>query len=302
MTTNLAMIADLSRPGAYGIFGDYDTYEDEWSEIYTKHHSDMAQENTVQVKFLPLASEIAEGTPFPTADMESRYTTTFYHKTFGMTFVITQNAIEDNLYQREFPETLRRLKKSLRETKNTVSMIPFNNAFDPALPLADGKPLISLSHPTDYGPIANGFSTVVDLSEGAVEALSTLGEKFRDLAGILCHTKIEKLIVPPSLSWTAERLTGSVYRTGTNLSDISAIYSRGTIPKGYRVNHYLTDENAYFFLTNEKQGFKHFVKKGIEIDMYTDFASKNLLTSAHERYSFGNDDWRALLAGGRAAV
>lgn len=302
MTTNLAMIADLSRPGAKSIFGNYATYKDEWSEIYTTHSSDKAWENTIQMKYLPLAVERQEGAGTATADMESRYMTTFYHKVFGLQFIITKIAIEDNLYKDKFPMIMQSLKRSLLATKNTVAMTVLNNAFDPGFPQADGKALISLGHPTDFGLIANGFNSIVDLSEGAIEASATLAERFRDLAGVLCNTKLDKLIVPPALSWTAERLTTSVYRVGTPNNDPSAIYSRGTLPNGYRVNHYLTNDNGYFFLTDTPDTFKHFIRNPIDIDMYTDFSSDNLLTKATERYCFGNDDWRGVVGGGVAAV
>lgn len=293
MTINVAQIQNLLRPGLAAVFGDYPQYPAEWSEIFERHTSDKAVEIEVEVKLLGLASIKQEGASVAYGDMGQRYVTNYVHRYAAIGFIITRQAMKDNLYQSRFPLQAKALKNSLAQTKEILGASVLNNGFDTNYPIGDGKPVFSTAHPIDGGTVANTFTVQADLNETSLQDAIVSISKFKDAAGLRIMTKPTKLIVPTELQFTAERLLKSEFRVGTANNDINAMYSIGSVPQGYRINHFLTDTNAWFLLTDAPNGFKYYEREAIETDVYTDFDTDNLKAKAIERYSFGVSNFRA---------
>jgi hypothetical protein len=293
MAINTTAIANLLRPGLAAVFGDYAMYPAQWPEIYETHDSDKAVEIEVEMKMLGLAQIRAEGAPTAVDTMGQRIVTSYVHRYVGLSFNITRQAIMDNLYKTKFPLMVQALKKSMSQSKDILGASVLNNGFNPAYPIGDGQPLYSLNHPIDSGVVANMPSVPAQLNEASIESAIVTIQQFQDQAGLIVQTKPRKMIVPPQLQFTADRLLESAFRTNTANNDISAIYNISAIPQGYRVNQYLTNPNAWFILTDASNGFKHYIREPIETGVYTDFATDNLLAKAIERYSFGNSNFRS---------
>lgn len=293
MTINTTAIRDLLRPGLAAVFGDYPMYPSQWPELFTKHTSDKAVEIEVEVKLLGLASIKAEGASVQYDSMGQRYVTNYVHRYAAIGFIITKQAMKDNLYQSRFPMQAKALKDSLAQTKEVLGSAVFNNGFDTNYPIGDGKPVFSTTHPIDGGVVANTPTTQADLNETSLQAAIEAIQAFKNAAGLKVMVKPQKLIVPPALQWTAERLLKSEFRTNTANNDISALVSTSAIPQGWRCNQFLTDTNAWFVMTNADNGFKYYEREAIETDVYTDFDTSNLKAKAEERYSFGVTNFRA---------
>jgi len=292
MAINTTQIRDLLRPGLAAVFGDYDMYPSQWSEIFTKHTSDKAVEIEVEIKMLGLAAIKAEGASVAYDTMGQRYVTNYLHRYVGIGFIITRQAIKDNLYKSRFPMQAKALKDSFGQTKEVLGAAVLNNGFDTNYPIGDGKPVYSTTHPIDTGTVANTFTVQADLNETSLQDAIVAIQKFRAASGLRVMVKPEKLIVPPELQWQANRLLNSQFRTDTANNDESAIYNTSAVPQGYRVNQFLTDTNAWFLMTNCDDGFKYYDREPLEIDMYTDFDNDNLKVKGIERYSFGVSNFR----------
>lgn len=301
MAINTTAIANLLRPGLKAVYGDYPQYPSQWSEIFETHDSDKAVEVEVEMKFLGLAQIRPEGAPTATDTMGQRIVTSYVHKYLALQFHITRQAIKDNLYKTRFPLMAKALKKSMAQTKEIMGASVLNNAFSNNFPIGDGKSLINLNHPIDGAVVANGFSVAVDLNEAAIEAAIPIIQQFKDQAGLICMTQPLKIINPTQLQFTSDRLLESSFRTGTNNNDISAMYNMKSIPQGYRTNQFLTSPKAWFILTDAPDSMKHYVREAIEVDVYTDFSTDNLMAKAVERYSFGVSNFRGIFGGGVAA-
>lgn len=288
MAINTSAIANLLRPGLADVFGDYPTYASQWTEIFDRHTSIMQQEIEVETRLLGMAEIRAEGasTAFDNA-MGQRWITTYLHKYVSLGFIVTRQALKDNLYKNKFDMQSRALKRSMLQTKEVLGASVLNNGFSTSYPGGDGQPLYSTSHPIDGATYANTFSTQADLNETALNDANVIIQQFKDQAGLIVMTKAKKLIVPPQLAWTADRLLGSKYRTDTANNDINPIASTQMIPDGYRVNQFLTDTNGWFIKTDADSGFKYYEREKLEIDMFTEFDNDNLKVKALERYSFG---------------
>ncbi len=293
MTINTAQIQQLLRPGLAEVFGDYPMYPAEFSEIFSVHTSDKAVEIEVEMKLLGLASTKAEGAPTAFQDMGQRVISTYYHRYTSVGFIITRQAQKDNLYESQFPLQAQSLRNSMLQSKEVNGASVLNNGFSASFPGGDGVALFSTAHPIDTGTFSNTPSVQTDLNESSLQDAIVTISLFRDQAGLITMTKPEKLIVPSQLQFTADRLLHSQFRTGTANNDINAIYNIGCVPQGYRVNHFLTDTNAWFLLTDAPNGLKHYVREKLETDVFTDFTSSNLLAKAIERYSFGWSNSRA---------
>lgn len=293
MPINTGAIANLLRPGIKSVFGDYAQYPSMWSDIFEVHTSDKATEYEVELKMLGLAMIRPEGSPTAVDTMGQRIVTQYTHKYVGLSFTITRQALMDNLYKTRFPLMVRALKKSMAQTKEILGASVLNNGFNAAYPIGDGQPVFSVNHPIDGGVFANTFNVQSDLNEASLESAIIAIQQFKDQAGLICMNKPVKLIVPPQLQFTAERLMSSVYRVNTANNDPSAIYNLSSIPQGYRTNQFLTNPSAWFILTDADDGFKHYVREKIEVDVYADFATDNLMAKALERYSFGISNPRA---------
>lgn len=293
MPINTGAIANLLRPGLKAVFGDYAQYPSNWTEIFEVHTSDKATEYDVEMKMLGLAQIRPEGSPTAVDTMGQRIVNQYTHKYVGLSFNITRQALMDNLYKTRFPMMVKALKKSMAQTKEILGASVLNNGFNVNFPIGDGQPLYSLNHPIDGGVVANTPTVQADLNEASLESAIVSIQQYKDQAGLICMTKPQKLIVPPQLQFVAERLLGSSYRTNTNNNDISATYNLTSIPHGYRTNHFLTNPSAWFIVTDADDGFKHYVREKIEVDVYADFSTDNLMAKAIERYSFGNSNFRS---------
>lgn len=294
---NTGQIAQLLRPGLKAAFGMYPTYPEQWTEIFKTIPSDKFQEIEVELKFLGPADIKPEGQPIATDTMGQRIVTNYIHKRIGLSFTITKEAIEDNLYQNQFPQQAESLRNSLRITKNILGANVLNNAFNPAYPIGDGQPLCSTTHPIDGGVFSNTFGAgnpAVGFSEAGVEAAIVAIQKYPMQSGILSQTMATKIIIPRELQFNASRLLNSTYRTGTADNDISALYHNDYIPQGYRVNQFLTSPTAWFVLTDADNGFKHFQRTPVQTDTYVDYPTDNVMAKATERYSFGCSNSRAI--------
>lgn len=296
MSINTTKIVNLLRPGLAAVFGDYASYPSQHSEIYEVYDSDKAVEIEVEMRMLGLGQIRAEGAPTAVDNgMGQRTVTSYVHRYVALSFSITRQALKDNLYKTKFPLMVRALKKSMAQTKEILGASVLNNGFSANFPIGDGQPVFSAVHPIDGGVVSN-LGVAADLNEASLESMLIQSQQFRDPAGLLIQTKPVKLIVPPQVQYSADRLLASSFRTNTNTNDISSIYNQSSVPQGYRVNQYLTSPSAWFMLTDAPDGFKHYVREAIETDVYADFQTDNLLAKAVERYSFGISNFRAGLA------
>ena len=293
---NTGQISTLLRPALQAVFGLSKPYPDQWEEIFKTYQSDLYQEIDVEMKYLGAADVKAEGAAIATDSMGQRNINTYVHRRVGLSFVITREAIDDNQYQRQFPENTRSLKCSLATTKNTFGANILNNAFNPAHSIGDGQPVCSRSHPIDGGVYSNSLEgqATVDFSEAGVEQAIIEIQKFPMQSGILSQTMPKKLILPRELQFAASRLLDSKFRVDVANNDINALYHNDYIPGGYKINQYLTSPSAWFLLTDAEDGLKHFQRSAVETDTYVDFATDNIMVKATERYSFGVSNPRGI--------
>jgi hypothetical protein len=296
MTINTTAIRSLLRPGLADVFGDYDDFPAEWTEIFEKHTSDMQQEIEVETKLLGLAEIKAEGASTHFEDMGQRSITNYIHKYVAIGFIITRQAIKDNLYKARFPLQAKALKSSMMQTKEVLGAAILNNGFSTSFPIGDGKPVFSLTHPIDNGFVANTPTVQTDFNETALEDAITAIGNFKDAAGLRKQFKVTKLIVPNGLQFTADRVLHSQYRTQTANNDINATFHMGSVPGGWTMNHYLTDTNAWFLMTDCEGAFKYYSREPIETDVWTDFDTDNMKARALERFSFGCSNFRGAYA------
>lgn len=294
MTINTGLLPDLLRPGLKGIQTDLADYPAVWKEIYTQLTSDKNIEYTVEMKLLGLAQFKTEGTAMATDNMNEFLKTPFYNKTVGLSFIITREAIEDNLYKEFFPLSSKALKESLIQFKLIQGAAAFNNGFNPAFPLADGQSYFSLMHPIANGVVPNTFAIPAQLNETSLQDAIVGIQLFRSAAGNLMTAEPMALLVPPQLQFTADVLLKSEYKTGTNFNDRSAIFNMRSVPKGAINYHFLTNPNAWFLLTDRTDGLKYFQRRAVDIDSFADTTgTQNVSVGATERYSFGVDNFRS---------
>lgn len=294
---NTGQIAQLLRPGLKAVFGQYPTYPEQWTEIFKTYQSDKYQEIEVEMKYLGAADIKPEGQPIATDSMGQRIVTNYIHKRVGLSFTITKEAVEDNLYQNQFPQQAISLRNSLRVTKNILGANVLNNAFNAAYPIGDGQSVCSANHPIDGGVFSNAFGNAtpnVDFSEAGVEQAIILIQKFPMQSGILSQTMAKKLILPRELQFAASRLLNSAFRVDVANNDINALYHNDYIPDGYKINQYLTSATAWFIITDAEDGLKHFQRTPVETDTYVDYPTDNVMAKATERYSFGVSNPRGI--------
>lgn len=294
---NTGQIAQLLRPGLKAVFGQYPTYPEQWTEIFKTYQSDKYQEIEVEMKYLGAADIKPEGQPIATDSMGQRIVTNYIHKRVGLSFTITKEAVEDNLYQNQFPQQAISLRNSLRVTKNILGANVLNNAFNAAYPIGDGQSVCSATHPIDGGVFSNAFGNGapnVDFSEAGVEQAIILIQKFPMQSGILSQTMAKKLILPRELQFAASRLLNSAFRVDVANNDINALYHNDYIPDGYKINQYLTSATAWFIITDAEDGLKHFQRTPVETDTYVDYPTDNVMAKATERYSFGVSNPRGI--------
>ena len=285
------------EPGLNALFGlEYKRYENQHAEIYTTESSDRAFEEEVMLSGFANASVKPEGSGVAFDNAQETFTARYTHETVALAFSITEEAIEDNLYDRLASRYTKALARSMANTKQVKSVVPLiqglptNNNFNSG----DGVSLFNTAHPTIAGTVANTLSVQADLNETSLEQSLIDIAKMTDERGLKIAARGVKMIVPSENQFNAERLMKSQGRTGTADNDINAIASMGMVPQGYRVNNFLTDPDAFYIITDVPNGMKYFDRSPIKTAMEGDFDTGNVRYKARERYSFGVSDYRGI--------
>jgi phage major head subunit gpT-like protein len=298
MTITRGNIPSLLRPGLAAVFWNYNVYPHLYKSIYSIIKSDKAAEYDLEMQGLPIASEKDDGGPVTLAEFTQGYTTIYQHKFYAIGYQITRGTIEDNLYEAEFPQQALQLRTSIDTLRNVNGAFIFNNAFNTQSMVSDGQPLCSTQHPISGGILANTFDNPVGLSNGSLEEAIIIMKSWKNLAGLPINTSPVKLLVPPSLQFTAARILKSSFDPGTANNAINPLVHDKYFPGGYIINPYLTNPYNYFILTDEPQGFKMYQRSPLDIDFITDVGTTdNTIVRAVERYSFGCSNWRAVFGG-----
>ena len=282
------------EPGLNALFGlEYKRYENQHAEIYATETSDRAFEEEVMLSGFANAQVKPEGSGVVFDNAQETYTARYTMETVALAFAITEEAVEDNLYDRLSSRYTKALARSMANTKQVKSVNPLVNGFG-TFTSGDGVSLFSTAHPTIAGTTSNTLTVAADLNETSLEQSLIDIAAFTDERGLRIAAKATKMIVPSALQFQAERLMKSEGRTQTADNDINAIRSMGMVPQGYRVNNFLTDPNAFFLITDVPNGMKHFVRTPIKTAMEGDFDTGNLRFKARERYQFGVSDFRGI--------
>ena len=283
------------EPGLNALFGlEYNRYENQHAEIFTTETSDRAFEEEVMLSGFANASVKPEGSAVTFDNAQETYTSRYQHETVALAFSITEEAIEDNLYDRLSSRYTKALARSMANTKQVKAANVLNRAFNSSFAGGDGKELCATDHPTIFGTVKNELSTAADLSETSLEQALIDINAFTDERGLKVAARGVKMIIPSDLQFTAERIMNSANRVGTADNDINALKSMGMIPQGYSVNNYLTDSDAFFIITDVPNGLKYFERSPIKTSMEGDFDTGNVRYKARERYSFGFSDFRGI--------
>ena len=296
MAISRAQLAKELEPGLNALFGmEYGRYENQHSEIYTTESSDRAFEEEVMLSGFGAAPVKQEGSGVSFDDANESFTARYNHETIALAFAITEEAVEDNLYDRISARYTRALARSMAHTKQVKAAAVLNNAFDSSVTGGDGKELCATDHPLiTGGTFANEPSVAADLNETSLEDALISIAGFVDERGLKIALRGTKLIIPRQLQFTAERLMSSVLRSATSDNDVNALRSMGMLPQGYTVNDFLTDTDAFFIMTDTPRGFLHFERTPLSTNMEADFDTGNMRYKARERYSFGFSDPRCV--------
>ena len=292
MAISRAQLLKELLPGLNALFGmEYARYGEEHKEIYETETSERSFEEETKLSGFSAAPVKNEGSAIQYDNAQEAWTARYTHETIAMGFSITEEAIEDNLYDSLSSRYTKALARAMAYTKQVKAAYVLNNAFSGGPTYGDGQVLCSTSHPLVSGGVnSNRPQTGADLNETSLENAVIQIAGWTDERGLLIAAKPKKLIVPPSLMFVATRLLETELRVGTADNDINAIKSNGSIPGGYAVNHFLTDTNAWFLLTDVPNGLKHFVRTPLQNSMDGDFDTGNVRYKARERYSFGVSD------------
>ena len=300
MAISRAQLAKELEPGLNALFGlEYDRYDQEHAEIFEEESSDRAFEEEVMLSGFGTAPVKSEGGAISFDDAQETYTARYTHETVALAFSITEEAIEDNLYDRLAARYTRALARSMSQSKQIKAATILNNSFDDAG--GDGVSLCNSSHPTINGTQSNILSTAADLNETSLEQMLIDISGFTDERGLKIAVRGMKLIIPKELQFIAERVLNYNQRPGTADNDINANKTMGMIPDGAVVNHFLTDTDAYFIKTDAPNGFKLFQRTPIRTAMEGDFDTGNMRFKARVRYSFGVSDSRGVFGSPGAA-
>ena len=283
------------EPGLNALFGlEYKRYENQHAEIFDTENSDRAFEEEVMLSGFANAQTKPEGSAVTFDNAQETFTSRYTHETIALAFSLTEEAIEDNLYDRLASRYTKALARSMANAKQVKAANVLNRAFNSSYTGGDGLELCSTAHVIVAGTEQNELSTAADLNETSLEQALIDIAAMTDERGLKIAAQGTKLIIPSALQFTAERLMKSAGRTGTADNDINAVVSKGMIPQGYTVNHYLTDTDAFFIKTDVPNGLKHFVRAPMKTAMEGDFTTGNVRYKARERYSFGFSDWRGI--------
>ena len=297
MAISRAQLVKELEPGLNALFGlEYKRYDNQSAEIYVTENSDRAFEEEVMLSGFGNAQVKGEGQGVSFDDAQETFTARYTHETIALAFAITEEAIEDNLYDRISSRYTKALARSMANAKQVKSVEPLINGLPTTdgFDSGDGVSLFNTSHTTLSGSFKNTLSTQADLNETSLEQALIDIAGMTDERGLKVAAKGVKMIVPPENQFNAERLMKSQGRVGTADNDINAINSLGMIPQGYRVNNYLTDTDAWYIITDVPNGMKHFVRAALKTAMEGDFDTGNVRFKARERYSYGVSDPRGI--------
>ena len=295
MAISRAQLVKELEPGLNALFGlEYKQYANEHAEIFDTETSDRAFEEEVMLSGFANAAVKPEGQGVTFDDAQETYTARYTNETIALAFAITEEAIEDNLYDRLASRYTKALARSMANTKQVKAAAVLNNAFDANFAGGDGVELCSTVHPPLAGTFSNELATAADLNETSLEQSLIDIAAFTDERGLKIAAQGTKLIIPSALQFTADRLMASQGRVGTADNDINAVRNMGMIPQGYTVNHYLTSAKKFFIKTDVPNGLKHFVRAPIKTSMEGDFDTGNVRYKARERYVFGFSDPRGI--------
>ena len=296
MAISRAQLVKELEPGLNALFGlEYKRYENEASQIFDQESSDRAFEEEVMLSGFGTADVKPEGQGISYDDAQETYTARYTHETVALAFALTEEAIEDNLYDRISSRYTKALARSMATSKQVKGANVLINAFAASgYDGGDGESLCGNAHPTLNGNQSNVPSTAADLSETSLEQALIDIAGFQDERGLKIAAQGMKMIIPKELQFTAERIMKSQGRVGTADNDINAIKNMGMVPQGFTVHHYLTDTDAWFIKTDTPNGMKHFVRAPLKPAMEGDFDTGNVRYKARERYSYGWSDWRGI--------
>jgi hypothetical protein len=296
MAISRAQLVKELEPGLNALFGlEYKRYENEASQIFDNESSDRAFEEEVMLSGFGTADVKPEGSGVQYDDAQETYTARYTHETVALAFALTEEAVEDNLYDRISSRYTKALARSMATSKQVKGAAVLNNAFATSgYDGGDGESLCGNAHPTLNGNQTNIPTTNADLSEVSLEQALIDIASLQDERGLKIAAQGMKMVIPKELQFTAERIMKSQGRTGTADNDINALKSMGMVPQGFVVNHYLADTDAWFIKTDVPNGMKHFVRAPLKTAMEGDFDTGNVRYKARERYSFGWSDWRGV--------
>ena len=292
MAISRAQLLKELLPGLNALFGlEYEKYGDEAAAIFETESSDRSFEEETKLSGFSAAPVKGEGSAIEYDNAQEAWTARYTHETVAMGFSLTEEAIEDNLYDSLSSRYTKALARAMAYTKQTKGAAILNNAFAAGTTYGDGQPLCSTVHPLVSGGVnSNTPAVAADLNEASLEAAVIQIAGWTDERGLLIAAKPTKLVIPPALQFVATRLLDTDLRVGTADNDINALNNNGSIPGGYTVNNYLTDTNAWFLMTDIPNGLKHFVRSPMSTSMDADFDTGNSRYKARERYSFGVSD------------
>ena len=292
MAISRAQLLKELLPGLNALFGfEYARYGEEHKEIYETETSERSFEEETKLSGFSAAPVKNEGQAIAYDNAQEAWTARYNHETIAMGFAITEEAVEDNLYDSLSARYTKALARAMAYTKQVKAANILNQGFNAAVTYGDGQTLFSTAHPLVSGGVNSNRPTVAaDLNETSLEAAVIQIAAWTDERGLLIAAKPKKLIIPPALMFVATRLLETEQRVGTADNDINALKNNGSIPGGYTVNHFLTDPNAWFLTTDVPNGMKHFVRTPMSNSMDGDFDTGNVRYKARERYSFGVSD------------
>jgi hypothetical protein len=292
MAISRAQLLKELLPGLNALFGlEYAKYGEEHKEIYETESSERSFEEETKLSGFSAAPVKNEGSAIAYDNGQEAWTARYNHETIAQGFSLTEEAIEDNLYDSLSARYTKALARSMAYTKQVKAAAVLNNGFSSAYTGGDGVSLFNANHPLVSGGVNSNIpSTPADLNETSLEAAVIQISLWTDERSLLIAAKPRKLIVPPSLQFVATRLLETELRVGTNDNDINALKNNGSIPEGYAINHFLTDTNAWFLTTDVPNGMKHFERVALQNSMDGDFDTGNVRYKSRERYSFGWSD------------
>ena len=292
MAISRAQLLKELLPGLNALFGmEYKRYGEEHKEIFATETSERSFEEETKLSGFSAAPVKNEGSAIQYDNAQEAWTARYNHETIAMGFALTEEAMEDNLYDTLSSRYTKSLARAMAYTKQVKAAAILNNGFDPLVPYGDGQPLFSANHPLISGGVnSNTPAVATDLNETALEDAVIQIAAWTDERGLLIAAKPRKLVIPPSLQFVATRILETELRVGTTDNDINALKNNGSIPEGYTINHFLTDTNAWFLTTDVPNGLKHFIRTPMQTGMDADFDTGNARYKARERYSFGVSD------------